>query len=278
MPLPTGSRIFTNQDSLATISFAHRAVVRLWSNTQVILESPTEEESIRIRLDQGHLSVNLAGFVSELQTPLGHVHLTGHAAIIYDPGASQELSDDVLSLRCYSGPCEIESAAFTASLNSLERVDLSQLGADVRQSNLSIIELRQYIADNPGSSGVIGTLTAMPSPTATSTSTHSPTPTHPTATFTRTPTASSTPTTAPEPTRTPTLPAPTIPPVIELTATATPSETTPTAPRNDPPPTPTSTLPPTNTPIPSDTPIAGLAPYSLSRWHPAAVCQAQTCS
>ena len=90
MPIPTGSRVFTDQDSLATISFAHRAVIRLWSSTSVILESPTEEVSIRITLDQGHLSVNLAGFVSELQTPLGHVHLTGHAAVIYDPGASAD--------------------------------------------------------------------------------------------------------------------------------------------------------------------------------------------
>lgn len=278
MPLPWGSRVVTDQDSLATISFAHRAVIRLWSGTSVILESPTENASIRIALDQGHISVNLAGFISELQTPLGHVHLTGHAAVIYDPGASADLSDDVLSLRCYTGPCQIESGAFTTSLNSLERMDLSQLGVDVRQTSLSIIELRQYIADNPGSSGVIGTLTAMPSLTATPTTTESPTPTQPTATSTWTPTSSSTPTTTPEPTRTPTLPAPTIPPVIELTATSTPSETAPVLPRDNPPPVPTTTMQPTNTPIPSDTPVASLSPDGLSRWREAVTDLPCSCS
>lgn len=276
LALPLGSKVTTGTSSLARVAFGNRALLRLTSNTSIDLQQPEIDESIRITLTQGHLLMSLFGLRTNLRTPIAHIWLNGFADVTYYTGAdAADMGDDILSLRCYAGPCDVKGASFDIRLENLEVLDVSNLGGAFNRSRLTELDLQQFMADNPGSAGIIATLTAMPTNTATSTLTPSPTATLPTNTPTSTPTETATPTNTatPRPTPIPTRRPPTIPPVIEVSPSPALPTIAPTATNGGggPPPvgpTDTETVPPsptiqitntlvpddTNTPLPSSTP------------------------
>lgn len=287
MALPLGSLISTGTSSLARVAFGNRALLRLTSNTSIELLQPDVDESIRLNLTQGHLLLSLFGLRTNLRTPIAHIWLNGFADVTYYTGAAaDDMGDDILSLRCYAGPCDVKGASFELRLENLEVLDVSNLGGVFNRSRLTELDLQQFMADNPGSAGIIATLTAMPTNTSTSTMTPSPTATIPTNTPTNTSTVTPTPTntSTPRPTPIPTRRPPTIPPVIEVTASPVPPTRTPTSsggggggeqptavvPTTPGPtatllvitntPIPPDTAVPTNTPPPTDTPVPPTSP------------------
>lgn len=265
LSLPLGSKVTTGTSSLARVAFGNRALLRLTSNTSIELQDPDVDESIRLDLSQGHLLLSLFGLRTNLRTPIAHIWLNGFADVTYYTGeAADDMGDDILSLRCYAGPCDVKGATFEIRLENLEVLDVSNLGGVFNRSKLTELDLQQFMADNPGSAGIIATLTAMPTHTSTPTLTPSPTATIPTNTPTFTPTVTSTPTntSTPRPTPIPTRRPPTIPPVIEVSASPVPPTRTPTSDGGggggNPTPVPIITLTftpetPTNTPVPADT-------------------------
>jgi hypothetical protein len=272
LALPLGSTVTTGTSSLARVAFGNRALLRLTSNTSIELQQPDVDESIRLNLTQGHLLLSLFGLRTNLRTPIAHIWLDGFADVTYYTGAAaDDMGDDILSLRCYAGPCDVKGANFELRLENLEVLDVSNLGGVFNRSRLTELDLQQFMADNPGSAGIIATLTAMPTNTSTSTMTPSPTATLPTNTPTNTSTVTptSTETSTPRPTPFPTRRPPTIPPVIEVTFTPVPPTRTPIPDNgggggggNNPTAIPPTTPPvitieptvPTNTPIPTDPP------------------------
>ncbi len=271
LALPLGSQISTGTSSLARVAFGNRALLRLTSNTSIELLQPDVDESIRLNLTQGHLLLSLFGLQTNLRTPIAHIWLNGFADVTYYTGAANDdMGDDILSLRCYAGPCDVKGATFEIRLENLEVLDVSNLGGVFNRSRLTELDLQQFMADNPGSAGIIATLTAMPTNTSTSTMTPSPTATIPTNTPTNTSTVTPTPTntSTPRPTPIPTRRPPTIPPVIEVSASPVPPTRAPTSTTGggggggEPPPVvPTTQMPTatqitiTNTPIPPDTQV-----------------------
>ncbi|HRE25636.1 MAG TPA: hypothetical protein PK954_03290, partial [Anaerolineales bacterium] len=179
--LPLGSQVSTGNSSLARVAFGNRALLRLTSNTSVALEQPAEDESIRLDLNQGHLLLSLFGLRTNLRTPIAHIWLDGFADVTYYVGSDPEdMGDDILSLRCYAGPCDVKGTTFEVRLDNLEVLDVSNLGGAFNRSQLTELDLQQFMADNPGSAGIIATLTAMPTHTSTATLTPTPTATLPT--------------------------------------------------------------------------------------------------
>lgn len=275
MGIPVGTWIATQRSSLAGIAFANRALIRLQAESRLGLLEPQDTETIRLVLEEGNTQLALAGFPTRLDTAIAHVLLNGFAEAQYESrSVAEDIGDDIFTLRCYTGPCVVESIRGHTVLSNLEQATISQLGSQLTLSTLSQIDVQLFIANNPGSAGMISTLTAMPSRTPTSTASPSSTPTKPTATATSTPTRTHTATNTATATSTPTRRPPTIPPVIENTNTAlsgypTPIEPTASSGVGDPPPkqNPTSTIYPTavpaiptNTPVPSDTPRPSATP------------------
>jgi hypothetical protein len=265
LTLPLGSLVQTGGGSLARIAFGDRPTIRLTSNTSIALNSPEPDESIRMTMSQGRVLLNMFGLRTNVRTPIAYIWLTGFAEVVYLSGEDQaNLGDDVLSLRCFAGPCEVLGPTFELRLDSLEGVDVSNLGGVYTRVKLDELDLQSFIADNPGSAPIIGTLTAMPTNTPTPTLTPTATATIPTNTPTSTFTPTNTPTNTPIPTATRYIPPPTRrPPTLPP-----PPPDTPIPPPTDPPgngggggsptntsPPPTSTSIPTIILAPTDTPV-----------------------
>jgi hypothetical protein len=263
LTLPLGSAVQTGGGSLARIAFGDRSTIRLTSNTRLALNSPERDESIRMTMSHGRVLLNMFGLRTNVRTPIAYIWLNGFAEVVYLAGEDQAaLGDDVLSLRCYAGPCDVVGPTFELTLDSLQGLDISNLGGVYTRLELDELDLQSFIADNPGSASIIATLTAMPTPTQTPTLTPTATATIPTNTPTNTFTPSSTPTNTPIPTATrfippPTRRPPTLPPTPADTALPTPTQT-PLGDGNPPPPPPPP--PPTFTTAPTTLPTIGLAP------------------
>ncbi|MBL8058838.1 MAG: FecR domain-containing protein [Anaerolineales bacterium] len=236
-----GTQVKSGANSLAQLAFSAGPTARLSPNTSVTMQTASSPEEVRLRLEAGRLRLSLFGHRFGVATPLGLIHLDGFGDISYQVGASPEAGDDALSFRCLAGPCLFQSEAASLALNNLEALTVVDGGLTMTRTVLVDLDLRQFIADNPGSIGLLATLTAAPTRTSPPTLT-------PTATTTQRPEerASSTPdasgTLANSITNTPT---------ATRTATRPPVRTAP------PRPTDTSTPAPTATPLPTDTPAPG---------------------
>lgn len=269
MGVAEGAQVETGDAALARLVFSSGPFIRLSSNTRLVREAPQAGEDARLRLEFGRLRLNLFRWRFGVVTPLGLFQLQGFGDVNYDAGASADLSDDVVDFRCFSGPCHFQFGGTAFDFDNLEGVTISNSGQTVTRVVLTDLDLRQFLADNPGSAVLLASLTAAP------TRTSSPTP------ITPSPTASNTPlpptATRPvtnTPTRTRTRPSVTRAPIVATptpsgtlaTTTATATETAtpggdasggggenplPTNPPTNPPPT---TPPPTNTPPPTATP------------------------
>lgn len=254
-----GTEIQSTDNSLARLAFSGGPSVRLSSNTTLALEAPPTGEDVRLRLAFGRLRLSLFGLRFGISTPMGLLHLRGFGEVLYLPGLSPDLGDDTLSFRCFSGPCEVALAGGTLALDNLETVVLTGGGQTTAREPLTELDLRQFLADNPGSVGLIATLTAEPTETLTPTPvTPSPTASHTAPPPTATPAITDTPAPTATNTRAPVTPRPLLP-----TATAT-VEASPTSTETAPPsgggggggnpptdtPAPPTAPPPTATPAP----------------------------
>jgi hypothetical protein len=268
-----GAQVETGEAALARLAFSSGPFIRLSSNTRLVREAAQAGEDARLRLETGRLRLNLFRWRFGIVTPLGLFQLQGFGDVNYQTGASADLSDDVVDFRCFSGPCRFQFGGTALNFDNMEGVAISNSGQTVTRVVLTDLDLRQFLADNPGSAVLLASLTAAP------TRTSSPTPITPSPTASNTPLPpTATPPVTSTPTRTRTRPPVTIQRTPSL-LTATPTETslTPTATEtatptasgdgggggNDNPPTPTPTpirptptQPPTNTaPPPTDTPV-----------------------
>ncbi len=263
-----GVQVETGDAALARLTFSSGPFIRLSSNTRLTRETPQTDEDGRFRLESGRLRLNVFRWRFGIVTPLGLFQLRGFGDVNYQTGPSPGLADDVVDFRCFSGPCHFQFGRTAFDLGNLEGVTISNNGQTVTRMALNDLDLRQFLADNPGSAVLIASLTAAP------TRTPSATPITPSPTASNTPlppTATRPATSTPTPTRTRTRPPVTRAPIV---ATPTPSETPATATatvtetatpgddsggsggENPPPPTkpPPTSPPPTNTPPPTVTP------------------------
>jgi hypothetical protein len=257
-----GALLETGDTALARLTFNNGPFIRLSSNTRVAREAPQADEDGRFQLEAGRLRLNLFRWRFGIVTPLGVFQVQGFGDVHYDIGVSAELSDDVVDFRCFSGPCRYQFGAAAFELGNLDGVTISNNGQTVTRVVLSDLDLRQFLADNPGSAVLIASLTAAPTRTPTAT----PITPSPTASNTPLPPTATRPVTA-TPTRTRTRPPVTIQrtpilvtatPTIDsslLTATATetvtPGDSGGGGGGENPPPT---NPPPTNPPPPTATP------------------------
>ncbi len=282
-----GSMVRSGTNSVGKLAFSNGAVLRLGSNTEFLLDTPQAGEDMRLGLETGRIRLGLFGLRLAILTRLVRLDLNGFADITYQSTAVDSVADDILTLRCMAGPCHVvsESAGLDMELASLEQLVLS--GADLIPSltRLTELDLRQFLADNPGSALLIASLTAAPSPTPTSsepTATRTIMPTSRSSSLTQTAAALPRPATftpaatltrtrppfvSPTPSRTPTVTVTPAPPTSTSapqnnggnsppppTATRLPPTAPPPTPTNPPP---TDTLEPTLTPEPrppTDTP------------------------
>jgi hypothetical protein len=281
-PISVGAQVKSGENSIARLAFSAGPMVRLGSNTSFILEDAVAPEEVRLRLEAGRVRLSLFGRRFGIATPLGLVQLDGFGEVAYQIGSSPEPGDDALSFRCMSGPCQFQSDAASFAMENLEALAVVDGGLVMTRTLLNELDLRQFIADNPGSVSLLATLTAMPTLTGTpvpDSPTPPPTGTAPpestsgrlTATPSATATASSTPTrtrvrvVAPPPSATPTeTETATAPPPTDTNTPEPPPPPPPPPPPTDtplPPPPPTDTPlpppPPTDTPVPppTDTPL-----------------------
>lgn len=261
--------VSTGDNALARLDFSAGPVVRLSPHTTVRLEAAAGAEEARLGLSAGRLRLSVFGHRFRVVTPLGELEVSGFADVLVQAGASPEAGDGQLTLRCLAGPCHYQGAGQDLAVGNLESLEVSGAGTRVERAPLSALDLRQFLAENPGSSGLLATLTAAPAPP---TATPSVTPNWPSATpgpttgldwpTARAPTASPVP-----PTATASPPAAPLSPRPTASATApTPSPTAPPAsndgggsPPTAAPPAPTAPPPPSDTapppPPPSDTPV-----------------------
>lgn len=250
-----GTYVKSGENSLARLAFSAGPAVRLSSNTSFAMEQNPDGEEVRLRLEAGRLRMSLFGHLFGVDTALGLVQLGGFGEVLYQIGSNPDLGDDVLTFRCMSGPCRYQGETQRLQLDNLEMLVVSAGGQAITRTALSEIDLRQFIGDNPGSVGLIASLTAAPTRTNTPTPiTPSPTPsnTSPPSTPTFTPTHTLTPTRTRVPfTPQPRLPSPTSAPVV-ITDTPTPQ---PDGGGGENPPPPTNTNPPPPPPPPTNTPI-----------------------
>lgn len=270
MGVAEGAQVETGEAALARLAFSNGPFIRLSSNTRLAREAAQAGEDARLRLEAGRLRLNLFRWRFGIVTPLGLFQLQGFGDVNYQTGASADLSDDVVDFRCFSGPCRFQFGGTAFDFENLEGAAISNSGQTVTRVVLTDLDLRQFLADNPGSAVLLASLTAAP------TRTPSPTPVTPSPTASNTPLPPTpTPLVTNTPTRTRTRPPVTIqrtplpptPTATEALLTPTATETaTPTASGdgggggNENPPTPTrpptnTAPPPTNTaPPPTDTP------------------------
>lgn len=260
-----GAQVETGDAALARLAYSTGAFVRLSSNTRLAREAVQAGEDGRLRLEAGRLRLNLFRWRFGIVTPLGVFHVHGFGDVNYEAGAGGDLSDDVVDFRCFSGPCRYQFGATTFDLGNLDGVTISNNGQTVARVVLSDLDLRQFLADNPGSAVLIASLTAAPTRTPSST----PVTPSPTASNTPLPPTATRPVTA-TPTRTRTRPPVTavrtpLPgtPTVDFSGTATATDTPPPNdgggggdPPTNPPPTnpPPTNPPPTNPPPPTATP------------------------
>ncbi len=274
-----GSQVKTGDNSLARLVFSAGPTLRLSSNTSFSLDTPEMPEEVRLRLTAGRLRLSLFGHAFAIVTPVGLLHVAGFGDVSYQVGASPEVGDDQLAFRCFSGPCQFQSDAAVLELRNLEAVTVLEGGLTISHTVLAELDLRQFIADNPGSTGLLATLTAAPTatdtpapPTVTAPPTATLAPAGLTTPSSGAPTEAASPTLAATATRT-AAPFRTTPPRATATPVASaaplPTETAPPAsggggenppPTKPPPPPPApppTSVPPTDTPVPppTDTPL-----------------------
>ena len=275
--IPEHSQLRTGVASWARLDFMDGSSVRMGPSTVVVLDQlgSTEPDPLtRLKFSDGILWVSLTGGQLALQTPLGVAEMRGsYAEFLYQPDTDSAGNPaDVLTIRCIEGTCTFDSGHGLITLGNLQQLVVSHGGQTIAgPSDLDASYVRDFVANNPGSSGVVPSLTAAakspsvsPAPSDTPGLTVTPEQTDtPQLTDTPTPPALDTPlpsdTSEPSPTRTrsPVVIVPTATPTDTPAPTDTPlpaaTDTPKPSPHPPPPHRPTATNPPP--PAPSDTPM-----------------------
>jgi FecR protein len=279
--VPEHSQLRTGAASSARLDFSDGSIVRMGPITLLVLDQlggTDRDPFTRLKFSAGVLWVSLTGGQMALQTPLGLAGMRGsYAEFQYQPVTdSASNPDNVLTIRCIEGTCTFDSGHGLITLGNLQQLVVSHGGQTITgPSDLDASSVREFVANNPESTGVVPSLTAAAqSPSVTPAPTDTPGPSG-TPAPTNTPGPADTPTeTATAPTLDTPLPSDTAPPSptrtrspVVIVPTATPTDTpaltdTPLPPATDtpkpsphppPPHPPTATNPPP--PAPSDTPV-----------------------
>jgi LysM repeat protein len=175
-----GGQVQTGQESRSRLDLSDGAIIRLAQNSSFTLQdiSITGGNAFaRLGMEVGKIWVSLTGGALEVETPVGVAAVRGSFAIFaYAPGDPSNPNDDLLLIDCLEGTCTASNAAITQNFSNLTRFVLTAGGGIL--SPLSDSDVQAFLADNPESTRLVTTLTAVPpaSPSATpTTATQTPT-------------------------------------------------------------------------------------------------------
>ncbi|MEK7323849.1 MAG: LysM peptidoglycan-binding domain-containing protein, partial [Chloroflexota bacterium] len=202
LALEVGGQLRTGAVSRTRVDFSEGAIVRLGENSFFTIDANTGaggDPFTSFSLEVGKLWASLTGGSLEVNTPIGVATVRGSYAFFeYIPGDPNDLSDDVLTLKCLEGSCRAENQTVDERLGNLEQIVLTGGGQQFTRSRLGFDAVEDFVNNNPEvGQALVATLIAAPPPTATP---ETPTPLSPTGVLIPTDTATS-------------LPTPTLPPV-----------------------------------------------------------------
>ena len=200
--LEVGGQLRTGAGSRTRVDFSEGTIVRLGENTFFTIDANTGaggDPFASFSLEVGKLWASLTGGSLEVDTPIGVATVRGSYAFFeYVPGDPNDLSDDVLTLKCLEGSCRAENQTVDERLGNLEQIVLTGGGQQFTRDRLGFDAVEDFVNNNPEvGQALVATLIAAPPPTATP---ETPTPLSPTGVLIPTDTATS-------------LPTPTLPPV-----------------------------------------------------------------
>ncbi len=170
--LEVGGQLRTGAESKTRIDFSEGAIVRLGENSFFTIDANTGaggDPFTSFSLEVGKLWASLTGGSLEVTTPIGVATVRGSYAFFeYIPGDPNDLSDDVLTLKCLEGSCRAENQTVDERLGNLEQIVLTGGGRQFTRDRLGFDAVEDFVNNNPEvGQALVATLIAAPPPTDT---------------------------------------------------------------------------------------------------------------
>jgi hypothetical protein len=151
--LGEGGELQVGPGSAARLDFDDGAVVRLGPYTTVSLEAIAARAgspSTRLGLKGGQVWANLRSRPLEVSTVLGTGTAHGaFAEFVYQLGPSSSLSDDVLTINCFKGPCSFASLGVNEFVGDLTSLTISGEKRTLAEEPLTAADVQRFIRNNP---------------------------------------------------------------------------------------------------------------------------------
>ena len=155
--LPVGATVKTDETGRARLLLENGSTVRLAPNSQIVLTDRQQPESgdvlTRLNLLVGQVWVILGRGTAEtltVETPIGVGAVRGSfMSVVYLPGDPDDLTDDILSITCLEGECELTTPLGTVKLTTGQKIGLAGKGnAPTGPVPMTQADIREWLDNN----------------------------------------------------------------------------------------------------------------------------------
>lgn len=189
-----GGQVRTSAGARARVDLGSAAIIRLDADSLLSVRSLGDSNGKPLNLvalNQGRIWVTVNQGTLQVVTPIGIASVHGSFAVLsFNPGAPNDLADDVMTFDCLEGSCALQTKLGDVTATNLERLVLNQGNNEVKHQPLAAADVQDFLKNNPDSgqlvsvalteqSGAEPTATAVPQAAASPTA--SPTASGPTA-------------------------------------------------------------------------------------------------